>query len=133
MEFLDTIHHDTPDRHIFGEALLSPELPKPNGLAAFAGQSPAPARADHIHPSDSAGMMAGMMTMDFRDEPTHTYQFSPTFSSPGDYVLMVDAPPEVEYRKKENGEVIFSCSKEEEIKVGWVAIPIAPYQENMVY
>lgn len=46
---LDTPHHDVPERHEIGKALLTPGTPKPNDATASAGTSPAPARADHVH------------------------------------------------------------------------------------
>lgn len=51
-EPLDVLRHDTPDRHVFGEALLIPDDAdvQPTGTVAFAGLSPKVARADHVHP-----------------------------------------------------------------------------------
>lgn len=49
---LDVPHHDVPERHEIGKALLAPTiLPKPNGIPAV-GRSPAPARSDHVHGVD---------------------------------------------------------------------------------
>lgn len=49
---VDVPHHDVPERHEIGKALIAPGTPKPVGDATVpsaAGVSSAPARADHVH------------------------------------------------------------------------------------
>jgi hypothetical protein len=47
---VDVPHHDVPERHEFGGALLAPGLPSSIAAGvASAGKSQAPARGDHIH------------------------------------------------------------------------------------
>lgn len=49
---IDVPHHDVPERHEIGKALIAPSaIPKPNGVPSV-GTSPAPARADHVHGID---------------------------------------------------------------------------------
>ena len=51
---LDVPHHDVPERHEIGKALITPGAPKTIGpnTPASSGTSPAPARADHTHGFD---------------------------------------------------------------------------------
>jgi len=41
--------HEDPDRHLIGESLPAPKSPPLSGGAAAVGESPFPARADHVH------------------------------------------------------------------------------------
>ena len=54
---LDVPHHDTPERHEIGGALLAPSSVAAvgPGIAAAVGKSQAVARADHVHGSASDG------------------------------------------------------------------------------
>jgi len=50
-EPIDVKHHDTPERHTFGEAFLIPndDEVQPTGAVASAGKSEKFARVDHVH------------------------------------------------------------------------------------
>lgn len=46
---LDVYHHDTIERHRFGETFPYPEDPQPGAQTATPGSSDTPARSDHVH------------------------------------------------------------------------------------